>query len=102
MSNNKHRGSSFDDFLRDEGILEETEALALKRVLAWQILQTMESKQMTKTAMADAMKTSRSSLNRLLDPENDSVSLRTMGRAATVLGKSLRIELVEPRPPVHA
>jgi len=100
MTNNKHRGSAFDDFLRDEGILEVTEALALKRVLAWQILQTMESEKMTKTAMANAMKTSRSSLDRLLDPENDSVSLKTIGKAATVLGKSLRIELVES--PAHA
>ena len=93
--NTNHVGSSFDDFLEDEGILAEVSALALKRVLAWQIAQAMEIQGFNKAAMADAMNTSRSALDRLLDPENIAVTLKTMDRAATVLGKQLRIELVD-------
>ena len=90
-----HVGSSFDDFLAEEGLLAEVSALALKRVLAWQIVQAMEIQGLNKAAMAEAMKTSRSALDRLLDPENIAVTLKTMDRAATVLGKQLRIELVD-------
>ena len=70
-------------------------ALALKRVLAWQIAQAMEVRGFNKASMADAMNTSRSALDRLLDPENIAVTLKTMDRAATVLGKQLKIELVD-------
>ena len=73
MSKNKHIGSSFDEFLEEEGIHAEVAERAVKRVLAWHIRQEMKQKNMTKTAMAKAMHTSRSSLNRLLDPKNDSV-----------------------------
>jgi antitoxin HicB len=95
MNNNLHLGSSFDDFLEEEGLLSETNTIALKRVLVWQIEQEMIAKQMTKTALAEAMSTSRSALDRLLDPENTSVTLHTMDRAATIMGKRLRIELVD-------
>ena len=95
MIESTHVGSSFDDFLEEEGILAEVSAIALKRVLAWQIAQAMEIQGLNKASMADAMNTSRSALDRLLDPENIAVTLKTMDRAATVLGKRLRIELVD-------
>lgn len=88
----KHIGSSFDDFLEDEGILAETEAIAVKRVVAYQVSQIMEKKHISKAAMARQMKTSRSALERLLDPQNTSITLQTLERAAHVIGKRLRIE----------
>lgn len=91
--NKKHIGSDFDDFLREEGMLEAVEANAWKRVIAFQIESEMKRKRMTKTAMAEQMKTSRAALERLLDPENQSVTLATLQRAAMVLGKRLRVEL---------
>lgn len=90
---NPHQGSSFDDFLKEEGIYEEVTACAMKRVLAWQIAQAMKKKRVTKSAMAKRMRTSRAALDRLLDAENTSVTLQTMGRAAAVLGKELSITL---------
>ena len=86
-------GSSFDDFLADAGILEEVEAVAVKRVLARQVEKAMREKGLTKTAMARRMKTSRMALDRLLDPENTSVTLHTMQRAAATVGKRLRLSL---------
>ncbi len=91
---NKHIGSSFDDFLESEGLQVETSAEAIKRILAWQVKEAMESEKISKAEMARRMKTSRASLERLLDPENSSVTLKTMHRAATVLGKQIRMELV--------
>ena len=88
-----HSGSSFDDFLEEEGIREEVEAVAIKRVLAWQLSQEMHQQKKTKQAMARDLETSRSQLDRLLDPRNVSVSLDTMARAARVLGKSLVIRI---------
>ena len=95
MSKKGRVGSSFEDFLKDEGVLEETNAIALKRVLAWQLEQEMERKKISKRAMAAAMKTSRSQLDRILDPDNDRIQLDTLTAAAHVLGLSLRIELVQ-------
>jgi len=94
MAKNPHTGSSFDDFLKEEGIYEECAATALKRVLAWQVEQEMQRQKITKSAMAERMKTSRSQLDRLLDPEKTGVSLETMQRAAAVVGRELRVELV--------
>jgi|SRR5579862_1896562 len=88
-----HSGSSFQSFLEEEGIREEVEAVAIKRVLAWQLVRAMEQRKITKQAMARALRTSRSQLDRLLDPSNVSVSLETMTRAAHVLGKSLEIRI---------
>jgi predicted XRE-type DNA-binding protein len=87
-------GSSFDDFLKAEGRYEETQSVAIKRVLAWQIEQAMKKEQVTKTEMARRMNTSRSQLDRLLDPENHAVSLETLTRAAHAVGRSLKLELV--------
>jgi len=90
----KNVGTPFDDFLADEGILVDATVGSIKRVLAWQIAQTMQEESITKTEMARRMRTSRASLERLLDPGNSSVTLRTMHRAAEVLGKELRLALV--------
>ena len=90
---NPHRGSSFDDFLKEEGIFEEVTATAMKRVLAWQISQLMKKQRVTKSTMAKRMRTSRAALDRLLDAENTSVTLLTMGRAAAALGKQLSVTL---------
>lgn len=91
---NRHIGSSLDDFLEEEGLLEEAEAQALKQVLAHQIEQAMRTQGFTKVQMADRMRTSRAQLDRLLNPQNTSVTLHTMQRAAATLGKRLRLELV--------
>jgi predicted XRE-type DNA-binding protein len=90
---NKHIGNSFDDFLEEEGLLAETESVAIKRVLAYQVAELMKKKKLSKVAMASKMKTSRSALDRLLDPQNTSITLQTMERAAHVMGKRLRIDL---------
>ena len=90
---NPHLGSNFDDFLAEEAVLEETTAVAIKRVVAWQIEQEMKNQKLTKTALAAKMHTSRASLNRLLDETDTSLTLTTLTSAANALGKSLRIEL---------
>lgn len=87
-------GSTFEDFLKDEGVYEETTAIAVKRVLAWQLKRAMHAQQMSKNRMAKAMNTSRSQLDRILNPENDNVQLDSIIKAARVLGYELRIELV--------
>lgn len=92
--NQKHLGSDFDEFLTEEGLLEEAEATAVKRVLAFQINQLMLDQNLSKAEMARRMKTSRAALERLLDPENRSVTLHTMDKAARSLGKHLRLTLV--------
>jgi len=86
-------GSSFDDFLKEEGLYEDVQAIAIKRVIAWQIAQEMEKQAITKKEMAIRMKTSRSQLDRLLDPNNNNVKLATLGRAAQAVGRNLRLEL---------
>ena len=92
--NKQFMGSNFDDFLAEEGLLTEAQAMAVKRVLAYQIEQLMISQNLSKTVMAQRMNTSRAALNRLLDPANPSVTLQTLERAASVLGKRLLVELV--------
>jgi antitoxin HicB len=92
---NPHIGSSFEDFLAEQGILEECEAGALKEVLALQIEATMRTLGLNKVQMARRMHTSRAQLDRLLDPGNTSVTLNTMQRAAAVLGKRVRLDLVD-------
>ena len=95
MSKNKGRiGSTFESYLQEQGTLEETTAIAVKRVLAWQLEQAMEKKHLSKNQMAKAMKTSRSQLDRILDPDNDRIQLATLTAAARVVGRQLRIELV--------
>jgi antitoxin HicB len=92
--NNKHIGSSLEDFLKEEGVLEETRAVVLKETLAWQVRQAMEKNKISKVEMARRMNTSRAALDRLLDPGNASVTLQTLTRAAHAVGRDLRIELV--------
>ena len=92
--NEDHIGSSFDDFLAEEGLLEEAEAIAVKRILAFQINALMQEQNLSKTEMARRMNTSRAALDRLLDPENRAVTLNTMEKAAQSLGKRLRLTLV--------
>jgi len=88
-------GSSLDEFLEEEGILEEATARAQKKALAWQLDQAMKQRGFTKTEMARRMRTSRAQLDRLLDPAHTTVKLETMQRAAAIVGKSLRIDLVD-------
>jgi predicted XRE-type DNA-binding protein len=87
-------GSTLDDFLKEDDTYESTQAVAIKRVLAWQIGQAMEKKQLTKAEMARRMDTSRSQLDRLLDPESNSVTLETLTRAARAVGRQVKVELV--------
>lgn len=91
---NPHVGSSFDDFLKEEGIYEDVQTTAIKRVLASQLEQAMRARKLTKVEMAKRMRTSRVQLDRLLDPDNDSVTLATLRRAAAVVGREVRLELV--------
>ncbi len=88
---NKHVGSSFDDFLDEEGILDEVEASAIKKVIAMKIQEAMKQKKLTKASLAKKMHTSRSALDRLLDPENKSVTLQTLVKAANALGKQVTV-----------
>jgi DNA-binding Xre family transcriptional regulator len=90
-----HSGSTLDSFLEEDGILEEVEAVAIKRVIAWKLIETMKEKGITKKEMAAQMRTSRSQLDRLLDPENAAVHLETITRAAKVIGKKIRLQLVD-------
>jgi antitoxin HicB len=92
-----HSGSSFDSFLEKEGIREEVEAVAIKRVLAWQLEQAMQKQQKTKQALAKQLRTSRSQLDRLLDPRNVSVTLDTITRAARALGKRVIIRVADAK-----
>lgn len=94
MKSNKHIGSSFDEFLREEGLLEHADAVATKRVVAFLIQREMKRSGMTKLKLAKTMRTSRAALDRLLDPTNGSVTLHTLSKSATALGKRLKIELV--------
>ena len=92
--NDKHRGSTLESWLEEEGILEEVTNAAVKSVLAWQISQQMKKKRMTKLKMAEAMKTSRAQLDRVLDPKSGNVTLSTLQKAANAVGMSLKVELV--------
>jgi len=91
---NPHRGSTLDDFLKEEGIFEETQNRAIKEVLAWQITQAMEARKLSRKRMAEEMGTSRSQISRLLDPKDGNVTLTTLERAARIVGRKVRVELV--------
>ena len=93
MTKKKHHGSSLETFLAEDGLLGEATLAATKKVIAAQIAEAMKRKGLTKTAMAAEMETTRAQLDRLLDPNNDSVTLGTLKRAAKALGKTLRLEL---------
>jgi antitoxin HicB len=91
--NNPHIGSDFDSFLEEEGFLNDAAAVAVKRVIAFQLQQAMDAQHMTKTTLAKKMHTSRAALNRLLDDSDTSLTLTTLTNAANVLGRKLKIEL---------
>ena len=93
MKKNKHIGSSLDDLLKEEGIFEEVEAGAIKKVIAWELSQAMEKKHISKTTMATRLKTSRTQVNRILSATSD-VTLSSLQRAAALVGRRLKIELV--------
>jgi hypothetical protein len=93
MKKNKHIGSSLDDLLKEEGIFEEVEAEAIKKVIAWQLSQAMEKNHISKTTMATRLKTSRTQVNRILSATSD-VTLSSLQRAAALVGRRLKIELV--------
>jgi|SRR5581483_7955593 len=86
--------STLDSFLKDQGKLEEFQAIAVKEALAWQLLEAMKAKHISRKGLADKMKTSRSQISRLLDPKDGNVTLSTLQRAAKMVGRSLRLELV--------
>ena len=89
----KNIGSSFDDFLQEESLLESSTAVALKRVIAWQIDQEMKAQKLTKTELAKRIYTSRAALNRLLDENDASLTLTTLASAAAALGKKVNLQL---------
>ncbi len=86
-------GSSFDDFLADDGMLEAATTVAIKRVIAWQLAEAMKANGITKKALAERMHTSRSHLDRLLDAHDTGLTLETLSKAARALGRSVRVEL---------
>lgn len=90
----KHRGSTLDSFLEEEGILELTEAVAFKRVIAYELEMKMKKDHLNKSEMAEIMHTSRSALDRLLDPNNTSVTLSTLVKAVHIIGKKLHVSLI--------
>jgi predicted XRE-type DNA-binding protein len=88
-----HTGSSFDSFLEEEGILDETEAIAVKRVIAWQLRRAMKRRNISKYALARHLHTSRSQVDRLLDPQHTGVTIATITRAAKAVGRTLRFQM---------
>ena len=89
----KHMGSSIDDFLKQEGIFEEAQAQAVKEVVAWQLAEAMRTKRISKARMATMLQTSRTQVDRLLDPKND-ITLSSLQMAAAMVGRRVSIELV--------
>ncbi len=89
----KHMGSSIDDFLKEEGIFEEAQVQAVKEVVAWQLAEAMKKKKISKSRMAQLLKTSRTQVDRLLDAKND-ITLSSLQRAAAIVGRRLTIELI--------
>ncbi len=94
MADNKHAGSGIDDFLQEEGVLEAVQALAIKEVIAWQLDAAMKSQKMSKRKLAELMHTSRTQVDRVLDPTDGNVTLATLQRAAAVIGRKVQVELI--------
>ncbi|MDR0683994.1 MAG: helix-turn-helix domain-containing protein [Spirochaetaceae bacterium] len=92
--NNTSIGSSFDDFLEDEGLKEEIENGTIKKLIAYQMQEKLKNEHLTKTELAQRLDTSRAAVNRLLDPYNDSITLLTLKKAASILGKKIKLELI--------
>lgn len=91
---NPHRGSGIDDFLKEEGVLEEFQARAIKEVIAWQLAEAMKAKKLSRRKLAQLMHTSRTQVDRVLDPNVGNVTIETLQRAAAVLGRKVQVELV--------
>ena len=91
---NKHKGSTFESFLEEEDIFDDVEAVAIKRVIAYELEQVMKNNHLTKSEMAIKMHTSRSALDRLLDPENTSITLRTLIKTIHAVGKKFRFAII--------
>ena len=94
MADNKHRGSTLDSFLEEDGVLAEFQAKAIKEVIAWQLTEAMRDRKLTKTALAALMNTSRTQISRVLDPNDGNVTIETLQRAAALLGRRVQLELV--------
>lgn len=92
---NRHRGLTLDSFLGSEGVLEEFQARAIKEVIAWQLGDAMRTRKLSKKRLAEEMGTSRTQVDRLLDPAAENVTIETLQRAAAVVGKRVRVELVD-------
>lgn len=90
----EHIGSTVEDFLEEEGILEESTARAIKAVIAWQLAEQMKAKRISKKRLAELMKTSRAQIDRILDPNKGNVTIETLQRAAALLGRRVRVELI--------
>jgi DNA-binding phage protein len=95
MARNKHSGSTLDEFLAGEGVIEEFQARAIKEVLAWQLTQAMKERKLSKSKLAKQMGTSRTQIDRVLDPDAGNVTIETLQRAAALVGRRVKIELVE-------
>lgn len=91
---NKHMGSSLDDFLKGEGVLEEFQAVAIKEVIAWQLAEAMKERKLSKRKLAELMHTSRTQVDRVLDPADGNVTIATLQRAAAIVGRRVQVELV--------
>ncbi len=94
MADNKHRGSSLDSFLEEEGVLAEFQAQAIKEVIAWQLGEAMREQKLSKRKLAELMHTSRTQVDRVLDPDNGNVTIDTLQRAAAVVGRRIQLALV--------
>jgi predicted XRE-type DNA-binding protein len=94
MADNPHKGSTLDSFLEEEGTLAEFQAKAIKEVIAWQLVEAMQARKLSKNRLAAMMKTSRTQINRLLDPEDGNVTIETLQRAAAVVGRRVELQLV--------
>lgn len=94
MAKNGHMGSAIDALLREEGVLEEFQARAIKEVIAWQLDQAMKAQKLSKNKLAQMMHTSRTQVDRVLDPMNGNVTIETLQRAAAVVGRKVQVELV--------
>jgi antitoxin HicB len=94
MARNKHMGSGIDDFLKEEGVLEEFQAQAIKEVIAWQLGQAMQDRKISRRKLAELMHTSRTQVDRVLDPKEGNVTIETLQRAAAIVGRKVQVELV--------
>lgn len=94
MPRNPHAGSGIDDVLREDGVLEAIQAVAIKEVIAWQLGQAMKDRNLSKRKLAELMQTSRTQVDRVLDPKDGNVTIATLQRAAAVLGRKVQVELI--------